>query len=148
MTVYVDADACPVKAEAQRVAARHRVPLVLVCNGGIRPVPDPLVRVVVVPDGPDEADKWIAAQSGPGDVCVTADLPLAARCIERGAQVVTHDGEVLDGRNIGPRLATRDLMSDLRASDPFLQGRGRPFSKADRARFLESLDRALRRATA
>lgn len=142
--IYVDADACPVKAEVQRVAARHRLPVKLVCNGGLRPVPDPLVEVVVVDTGPDEADKWIAEHAGPGDICVTADLPLAARCIEAGAQVLTHDGEVLDARNIGPRLATRDLMADLRAADPFLQGGGRAFGKQDRARFLERLERLIR----
>lgn len=146
MTIYVDADACPVKAEVQRVAARHRQPVKLVCNGGLRPVDDPLVQVVVVPDGPDEADKWIADHAGPGDVCVTADLPLAARCIEAGAHVLTHDGETLTQANIGPRLATRDLMADLRASDPFLQGGGRPFSKADRSRFLDRLETLLRQA--
>lgn len=144
MTIYVDADACPVKSEAQRVAARHKLPLVLVCNGGLRPSPDPLVRVVVVPEGPDEADKWIADQAGPGDICVTADLPLAARCIEGGARVITHDGELLTHANIGPRLATRDLMADLRAADPFLQGGGRAFSKADRSRFLNNLERLVR----
>ena len=143
MIIYVDADACPVKAEIQRVASRHKVPVKLVCNGGLRPVPDPLVRVIVVPDGPDEADKWIAQHAGPGDVCVTADLPLAARCIENGAQVLMPNGEVLDSRNIGPRLATRDLMADLRASDPFMQSGGRAFSKSDRSRFLERLDRLL-----
>ena len=97
----------------------------------------------IVAEGPDEADKWIADQCGPGDVVVTGDLPLADRCLKGGAQVVTHDGEVLSLANIGPRLATRDLMADLRASNPFMQGGGAAFSKADRSRFLQSLDRAL-----
>jgi uncharacterized protein YaiI (UPF0178 family) len=145
MTIFVDADACPVKAEVLRVAARHRHPVKLVCNGGLRPNPDPLVEVVVVAAGPDEADKWIADRIGAGDICVTGDLPLAARCIEAGGGVLTHAGETLDAANIGPRLATRDLMADLRAADPFLQGGGRPFSKADRSRFLDRLDAALRR---
>jgi len=142
--LYVDADACPVKTEAIEVAARHDLQVRLVCNGGLRPVPDPRVQVVVVPDGPDAADIWIAERIGPGDICITADLPLAARCIEAGGQVLTHDGEVLDARNIGPRLATRDLMADLRASDPFMQGRGRPFGRSDRARFRERLERLAR----
>lgn len=145
MTIFVDADACPVKAEVLRVAARHRHPVKLVCNGGLRPNPDPLVEVVVVAAGPDEADMWIAERIGPGDICVTGDLPLAARCVEAGGRVLTHTGEALDARNIGQRLATRDLMADLRASDPFMQGGGRPFSKADRSRFLERLEAALRR---
>lgn len=144
MTIYVDADACPVKAEAERVATRHKVALVLVCNGGLRPSQNPFVRVQVVADGPDEADKWIAETAGPGDICITADIPLAERCIQAGAQVLTHDGEVLDWRNIGQRAATRDLMADMRASDPFMPGKGRPFSKADRSRFLERLERMMR----
>ncbi|MEM9230866.1 MAG: YaiI/YqxD family protein [Pseudomonadota bacterium] len=146
MTIFVDADACPVKTEVLRVAGRHSVSVKLVCNGGLRPVPDPLVEVIVVPDGPDQADMWIADRAGRGDICVTADLPLAARCIEAGAQVLSHKGEVLDGRNIGGRLATRDLMQDLRASDPFLRGSGKVFGSADRSRFLDQLDRLLCKA--
>ncbi|MEM8789211.1 MAG: YaiI/YqxD family protein [Pseudomonadota bacterium] len=145
MTVYVDADACPVKAEVQRVAGRHGVPTLLVCDGGLRPVADPLVRVVVVDQGPDAADDWIAARAGAGDVCVTADLPLAARCVAAGAAVLTPMGEELDPRNIGARLATRDLMADLRAADPFLPGSGRSFTRADRARFAGQLETVLRR---
>jgi len=142
-TLYVDADACPVKAEAERVATRRRVPMVLVCNGGLRPSPNPLVSLVIVEEGPDVADRWIAAACGPGDVVVTSDLPLAARCLEAGAQVLQHDGEALSPANIGARLATRDLMKDIRAADPFHRGRGSAFSGADRSRFLQALDRAL-----
>ena len=142
-TLFIDADACPVKAEAERVATRLRVPMVLVCNGGLRPSANPLVTLKIVAEGPDEADKWIADQCGPGDVVVTGDLPLADRCLKEGAQVVTHDGEVLSLANIGPRLATRDLMADLRASNPFMQGGSAAFSKSDRSQFLQSLDRAL-----
>lgn len=142
-TLYVDADACPVKAEAERVATRLRLPMVLVCNGGLRPSPNPFVRLQIVPDGPDEADKWIAAICGPGDVVVTSDIPLADRCLKAGAQVIEPNGEVLTLANIGGRLATRDLMQDLRASDPFLQGRGGGFGKAERARFLQALDRVM-----
>ncbi|GGF61175.1 UPF0178 protein [Paracoccus acridae] len=142
-TLFIDADACPVKVEAERVATRLKVPMVLVCNGGLRPPANPLVSLRIVAEGPDEADKWIADQCGPGDVVVTADLPLADRCLKAGARVITHDGEVLTIANIGPRLATRDLMADLRAADPFLQGGGAGFSKADRSRFLQVLDREL-----
>jgi len=147
-TLYIDADACPVKAEAERVALRHGVEMVLVSNGGIRPSPHPLVRSVFVPDGPDEADKWIADNAGPNDVVVTGDIPLAARCIEGGARVLRHDGSELTDRNIGQVLATRDLMADLRSADPFRQGGGRPYSKADRSRFLEALERVMRAAKA
>lgn len=145
--IYVDADACPVKAEAETVATRHKVEMKLVCNGGLRPSPNPLVEVVYVPDGPDVADMWIAERAGPGDVVVTGDIPLAAKCVEAGARVIKHDGEALTERNIGQALATRDLMYDLRASDPFRQGGGAAFSKADRSRFMDGLERALRAAT-
>ena len=143
-TLYVDADACPVRAECARVALRKGRDYVLVCNGGIRPPQDGRGRLVVVDQGPDAADRWIADAVGPGDVVVTADLPLAARCIAGGAAVVAPDGEVLTAANIGPRLATRDLMADIRAANPFHQGGGRGFTQADRARFLQALDRVLR----
>lgn len=141
--IWVDADACPVKAEAERVATRLRVPMVLVCNGGLRPSANPLVSLVIVEAGPDEADQWIAARCGAGDVVVTADIPLADRCLKAGAQVIQPNGEALTPDNIGPRLATRDLMGDIRAADPFFQGGGAAFSKSDRTRFLQALDRAL-----
>lgn len=143
-TLYIDADACPVKTEAERVATRHGIRMMLVSNGGIRPSTNPLVESVFVADGPDEADKWIAAQAGPGDVVVTGDIPLAAKCVAAGARVVKHNGEELTTANIGITLATRDLMADLRAADPFRQGGGKPYSKADRSRFLEVLERTIR----
>lgn len=144
--LYIDADACPVKAEAERVATRLKVEMILVCNGGLRPSANPLVSLVIVDEGADEADRWIADQCGPGDVVVTSDLPLADRCLKAGARVLQHNGEVLSIANIGPRLATRDLMQDIRASDPFHQGGGRAFSKADRSRFLQALDQELQKA--
>ncbi|MEX5730100.1 uncharacterized protein YaiI (UPF0178 family) [Rhodovulum iodosum] len=144
--VFVDADACPVKAEALRVAERHGAEVMYVANGGLRPVEHPLARMVYVPEGPDEADKWIAERAGPGDVVVTADIPLAAKCVAAGAAVLNHTGEPFTQANIGQKLATRDLMADLRAADPFRQGGGRAFSKADRARFLDALECALRAA--
>ena len=144
MLIYVDADACPVKAEVERVGTRHKVKMFVVSNGGIRPSPNPLVETVVVPDGPDVADIWIADRAGAGDVVITGDIPLAARCVENGAMVLKHDGEPLTTANIGNVLATRDLMTDMRAADPFRQGGGKPFSKADRSRFLDGLERALR----
>ena len=147
-TLYIDADACPVKAEAERVASRHQMRMVLVSNGGIRPSANPLVESVFVTSGPDEADKYIADLCGTGDVVVTADIPLAARCVAAGARVVKHNGEELTGANIGNVLATRDLMADLREADPFRMGGGRPFSKADRSRFLEVLERVIRAANA
>lgn len=144
--VYIDADACPVKAEAEKVATRHGVKMYVVSNGGVRPSQNPLVETVVVPDGPDVADMWIAERAGKGDIVVTGDIPLAAKCVEAGAAVLKHNGEALTQANVGNALATRDLMADLRAADPFRQGGGKGFTKADRSRFLDSLERALRRA--
>ncbi len=145
-TLYIDADACPVKAEAERVITRHKVPMKLVSNGGLRPPANPLVETVIVPDGPDVADMWIAERAGKGDVVVTSDMPLAAKCVGAGAQVLRHDGSSLTQANIGQQLAMRDLMADLRSADPFRQGGGKSFSKADRSRFLDALERALRAA--
>jgi len=146
VSIYVDADACPVKAEAEKVGTRHGVRIFIVSNGGLRPSQNPLVETVIVPDGPDVADMWIADRAGPGDVVITGDIPLAAKCVEAGAQVLKHNGEALTGANIGNVLATRDLMTDLRAADPFRQGGGKGFTKADRSRFLDALERALRAA--
>ena len=148
MTLYIDADACPVKSEAETVATRLKVRMVVVSNGGIRPSQNPLVESVFVASGPDEADKWIAEACGPGDVVVTGDIPLAAKCVASGARVVKHNGEELTAANVGMALATRDLMQDLRSADPFRQGGGKPFGKADRSRFLDVLDRVLRQAAA
>jgi uncharacterized protein YaiI (UPF0178 family) len=118
----------------------------VVSNGGLRPSPNPLVEHVIVAEGPDVADMWIADRAGSGDVVVTGDIPLAAKCVEAGAQVIKHNGEMLTSANIGNVLATRDLMTDLRAADPFRQGGGKGFTKADRSRFLDGLESALRKA--
>lgn len=141
--LYIDADACPVRDEALRVALRRGVALHMVSNGGIRPVDHPLVQMVYVDAGADAADRWIAERCGKGDVVVTADTVLAARCIDAGARVLKPNGEVLTPANIGSVLAMRDLAADLRAADPFRQGSGRPFSRQDRARFTETLERLL-----
>jgi uncharacterized protein YaiI (UPF0178 family) len=118
---------------------------VLVCNGGLRPSSNPLVRVVYVDQGLDVADRWIAEHAGPGDIVVTSDMPLAAECVAKGAAVLRHDGSRLTEANIGAELATRNLMTDLRSADPLGSGGGaRPFSKADRARFSNALEQALR----
>lgn len=146
MSIFVDADACPVKPEVERVGTRHGLRMFVVSNGGLRPSRNPLVETVIVPDGPDVADMWIADRAGPGDVVITGDIPLAAKCVEAGAQVLKHDGEAFTAANIGNLLATRDLMTDLRAADPFRQGGGKGFTKTDRSRFLEALERAVRMA--
>jgi len=148
MTIlYIDADACPVKDEALRVAERHAVKVFVVSNGGIRPNPHPLVETIIVAEGPDAADLWIAGRIGPGDICITGDIPLAARCIEAGGAALRHNGEAFTKANIGNALAMRDLMADLRSASPLGAGGGaRPFGRADRSRFLESLERMMRAA--
>lgn len=145
--LYIDADACPVKDEALRVAERHGVRVHVVSNGGIRPNPHPLVETVIVAEGPDAADMWIAGRIGPGDICVTGDIPLAARCIEAGGGALKPNGEAFTRANIGPALAMRDLMADLRSANPLAAGGGgKMFGKADRSRFLEALERMVRAA--
>ena len=145
--IFIDADACPVRAETLKVADRHGLQVFVVSNGGIRPDPHPLVETVIVPDGPDIADMWIADRTVPGDICVTGDIPLAAKCIEAGGRALKHNGEAFTQANIGHALAMRDLMADLRAANPLNQGGGnKAFSKADRSRFLDSLDRMIRAA--
>lgn len=147
MTLFIDADACPVKAEAERVATRHQLKMYVVSNGGLRPSQNPFVENVIVAAGADEADMWIAERCGKGDVVVTGDIPLAAKCIEAGARVIRHNGEAFTPANIGQQLAMRDLMADMRAANPLgAGGGGKAFSKADRSRFLDALERELRAA--
>ena len=146
--VYVDADACPVKEEVITIAIRHGCRAVMVCNGGIRPHPHPLIDLAIVNNGPDAADIWIADHAGALDVVVTNDIPLAARVVENGAAVLRPDGSPVSADNVGNVLATRDLMTDMRAADPFRQAKGRSFSKADRGRFSQALDQLLSRAAA
>ncbi|NIY73187.1 YaiI/YqxD family protein [Marivivens donghaensis] len=143
--IYIDADACPVKAEVERVATRHGFKTFVVSNGGLRPSQNPLVENVIVPEGPDVADMWIADRAKGGDIVITGDIPLAAKCVEAGARVLKHNGEALTQANVGNALAMRDLMADLRSADPFRQGGGKPFSKADRSRFLDALEREVQK---
>jgi len=146
-TIFVDADACPVKSEAERVATRHKLQMKIVSNGGLRPSQNPFVENVIVDEGPDVADMWIADRCGRGDVVITGDIPLAAKCIEAGARVLRHNGEAFTQANIGQQLAMRDLMADLRAANPLgAGGSGRGFTKADRSRFLDALERETRAA--
>lgn len=137
--IYVDADACPVKDEVTKVAIRNNIITYMVCNGGIRPSKSSLIKLVIVTEGADEADKWIFNNILPDDIVVTADIPLAAKCLDKSARVIKHNGHILTVNNIGNILATRDLMADLRSSDPFLKGKNKIFSKEDRSNFLNSL---------
>lgn len=141
--IIVDGDACPVKAEALRVAGRHRLPVIIVSNGGLRPSRDPMVRHVVVPRTPDAADDWIAANAGPADIVVTADIPLAARALKAGACAIGPDGRPFTEDSIGMAVAMRDLNRHLRETG-VLGESGRGFGPADRSRFLGALDRLAR----
>lgn len=144
-TLYVDADACPVKPEVLKVAERHGLPVVFVANSGLRPSRDPMVRNVVVSGAFDAADDWIADHAGSGDVVVTADVPLAARCVAAGAHVTGPTGRVFDRTNIGVASAMRDLGAHLRETGES-KGYNAAFSPRDRSAFLETLDRLCRRA--
>ena len=147
MALYIDADACPVKDEAERVTTRHKLKMYVVSNGGLRPSRNPFVENIIVDAGADVADMWIAERCGKGDVVVTGDIPLAAKCIATGARVLRHNGEAFTEANIGQQLAMRDLMADLRAANPLgAGGSGKGFTKADRSRFLEALEREIRAA--
>lgn len=141
MTLYIDADACPVKDEAIRVGERHDTEIKLVCDGGIRRPQSPWAELVIVPEGPDAADDWIAEHAGPGDICVTGDIPLADRCIKAGAKAIDHRGQEFTEAGIGSKLAMRDLMADLRSAGQMEGGGGKPFSKRDRSDFLNGLER-------
>jgi uncharacterized protein len=144
--ILVDADACPVKDQVYAAAYRHKMPVRLFAATWLRHPEHPLILMTVAGEGFDAADDLIAEAAGPGTLVVTADLPLAARAIEKGAAVLTPRGETLDARNIGGRLATRDLLADLRGG---LEGQGlggpRPFSRADRSAFAGAIETALRR---
>jgi hypothetical protein len=143
--IYVDADACPVKDETLRVAARHRLKTYLVSDGGLRPARDHLVELVIVAPGADAADNWIAAHIQPADICVTGDIPLAAQCLERGALAIRPNGEPFSEDGIGMALANRELMQGLREAGE-ITGGPRPFSKADRSHFLDRLETTVREA--
>ena len=139
VALYIDADACPVKDETLWVADRHGLKTYMVSDGGIRPSPNPLVELVIVAQGADAADDWIAEHIGPADICVTNDIPLAARCLEQSALALKPNGEAFSENGIGMALANRELMQGLRETGE-ITGGPRPFSKADRSAFLDRLE--------
>jgi uncharacterized protein YaiI (UPF0178 family) len=143
--IYVDADACPVKDEALRVAERHGLSLYFVSNAWMRLPDSPLVKRVVVADGPDAADDWIVEHIGSRDIAVTADIPLAARCLKKGAQVIGPAGKPFTEAGIGMALAMRELSAHLRETGES-KGYNASFTRQDRSRFLEALELAVRRA--
>jgi len=141
--ILIDADACPVKDEVYRVAARHRVPVSVVSNAPFRIPESPLVTRVLVSDAFDAADDWIAERAGPGVIVITGDILLADRCLKAGATVLAHTGKPFTAASIGGALATRAIMADLRAGADGISGGPPPFAKADRSRFLQALDTEL-----
>jgi hypothetical protein len=142
--IYVDADACPVKAETVKVAERHGLPVVFVANAWLAVPRAPRVRVQVVPGSFDAADDWIAGQVGRDDVVITADIPLAARCLKAGARVLKPSGQRFTDDNIGNALAGRELAAELRAYG--VGGGPPPFGPRDRSRFLDALELVVRSA--
>ena len=144
IAVYIDADACPVKDETYKVAERHGLRVHVVANAFIVVPRASFIERVAVPAGPDEADNWIAERATRGDIVVTADIPLAARCVKAGASVLAPNGRVFDDASIGMALATRNLMEDLRSAGEQTRG-PRPFAARDRSAFLSALETAVQR---
>lgn len=142
IAIFVDADACPVKAEIYRVAERHGLKTFVVANAPILVPRGPGVERIVVASGPDQADDWIAERAARGAVVVTADIPLASRCVKAGADVIAPNGRAFTEASIGMALATRNLMDDLRGSGE-ITGGPRPFAPKDRSAFLQALDLAI-----
>ncbi|MBI1778320.1 MAG: YaiI/YqxD family protein [Proteobacteria bacterium] len=140
--IYVDADACPVKDEVYRVAERYGAKVYLVTNGSVRAPLLPWIERMIVGEGMDAADDWIAANIKPGDIAITTDIPLAARCLKAGAQALAPNGRAFTEDSIGSALASRELMSQLRDMG-IARGGPQPFSKRDRSEFLQALDKAV-----
>jgi uncharacterized protein YaiI (UPF0178 family) len=145
MIIYVDADACPVKEEALRVADRHGLEIVYVSNSWMRLPEGANVRRTVVADGPDAADDWIAERIGKGDIAVTADIRLAARCLNAGAQAIGPSGKPFTDASIGMALAMRELSQHLRETGES-RGFNASFTRQDRSRFLEAMEIAAQKA--
>jgi uncharacterized protein YaiI (UPF0178 family) len=142
LEIFLDGDACPVKDEVERVASRHGLTVHVVSNGGLRPSRNPAFRHVVVPAGPDAADDWIAEHIAAGDIAITSDLPLAARCLAKGATVLNSKGEAVSEDRIGMALAMRDLHRHVREVTG-RETRHAEFGKKDRSRFLGALENAI-----
>ena len=143
--IYVDADACPVKDECLRVAERHGLKLHFVSNSWMRLPASALVNRVVVPDGPDVADTWIAERITASDIVVTQDIPLAARCLKKGARGLSPMGKPFTEANIGMTLAMRDLMQDLRDAGQ-VQTYNASVSRQSKSQFLQELETLVQQA--
>jgi uncharacterized protein YaiI (UPF0178 family) len=144
MRIYVDADACPVKDDIYEIAARHRLPVTVVAAGFIRVPPEASIERIAAGAGLDAADDWIAEHAGSGDIVITADIPLASRCVKAGAAAIAPTGRAFTEESIGMTLAVRNLMHDLRSVGE-VTGGPRPFSPKDRSAFRAALDQTIRR---
>ncbi len=145
LTIFVDADACPVKAEVYRVAERHACRVFVVANSVLAVPRAPFIERVLVPGDPDAADDWIAAHVHAGDIVISADIPLASRCVKAGAVVLAPDGRPFTASSVGMALATRNLMDQLREAGETTRG-PKPFAPRDRSAFLGALDREIVRS--
>lgn len=143
--IFIDADACPVKDEVYRVAERYQLAVKIVANAWIRTPADPRHEMVVVEEGPDAADDWIAERAGPGDVVITADIPLADRALKAGAQAIAPKGRPFTEDSIGSALAQRAVMEHIRSTGEITGGPS-AFDGKDRSRFLSTLDEAVNKA--
>ena len=144
MRIYVDADACPVKDEVYRVATRHGLPVTVVAAGFIGVPRDPMIERVAAGTSMDAADDWIVERVAPGDIVITADVPLASRCVKAGAAAIAPNGKPFTEQSIGMTVAMRNLMHDLRSAGELTRGPP-PFSPRDRSAFLSALDETIRR---
>lgn len=144
ITIFVDADACPVKDEVYKVAQRYKVKVYVVANAPMMVPKTPAIERILVAEGPDVADDWIAERARSGGIVITADVPLAARCIKTGAAVIAPYGKAFTPQSIGDALATRNLMDSLRSSGE-ITGGPKPFTPRDRSTFLSALDLAISR---
>ena len=143
--IYVDADACPVKKEVERIAIRHNLETYLVCDGGIRPSMNPLIINIFVNQGADAADDWIVDNIERANICVTNDIPLAGRCLKRGAFVIKPNGDIYNSDNIGMALAVRKIMEVKRETGEMTRGPA-PFNKEDRSKFLNQMEIIVQKA--
>ncbi len=142
--IFIDADACPVKEEVYKVSIRNKLEVLIVSNGGIRPHPNPLIKSIFVGKGFNEADEYILKMVSKDDIVITNDIPLAADCIRKGAIIIKQNGYVLNENNITNELSKRNLMTEIRAANPLMNFKGKPFSNTDKSNFLNELEAQIR----
>ena len=142
--IFIDADACPVKEEVYKVSIRNKLEVLIVSNGGIRPHPNPLIKSIFVGKGFNEADEYILKMVSKDDIVITNDIPLAADCIKKVATIIKQNGYVLNENNITNELSKRNLMTEIRAANPLMNFKGKPFSNTDKSNFLNELEAQIR----